>query len=43
VGSDENKLAALVIHVLRPDATPVGPEAIDAQRVVADLSAKLER
>jgi hypothetical protein len=43
VGSDENKLAALVIHVLRPDATPVGPAAIDAQRVVADLGAKLQR
>ncbi len=43
VGSDENKLAALIIHVLRPDATPAGPEAIDAQRVVADLSAKLDR
>jgi hypothetical protein len=42
VGSDENKLAALVIHVLRPDATSVGPEAIDAQRVVVDLSAKLQ-
>jgi hypothetical protein len=41
VGSDENKLAALIIHVLRPDAPAVGPEAIDAQRVVADLSAKL--
>jgi len=41
VGSDENKLAALIIHLLRPDAPPVGPEAIDAQRVVADLSAKL--
>lgn len=43
VGTDENKLAALVIHVLRPDATPVGPESIDAQRVVTELSAKLER
>lgn len=43
VGSDQNKLAALVIHVMRPDATPVGPEAIDAQRVVTDLGAKLQR
>jgi hypothetical protein len=43
VGSDENKLAALIIHVLRPDATPAGPEIIDARRVVADLSPKLQR
>jgi hypothetical protein len=43
VGTDENKLAALVIHVLGPDATPAAPESIDAQRVVTELSAKLER
>jgi hypothetical protein len=43
VGSDENKLAALVIHVLRPDAAPAEPESIDAQGVVTELSAKLER
>jgi hypothetical protein len=43
VGTDENKLAALVIHVLPPDATPARPESIDAQRVVTELSAKLER
>jgi hypothetical protein len=43
VGTDENKLAALVIHVLPPDATPAVPESIDAQRVVTELSAKLER
>jgi len=43
VGIDEDKLAALVIHVLGPDATQAGPESIDAQRVVTELSAKLER
>jgi hypothetical protein len=43
VGTDENKLAALVIHVLPPDATPAGSESIDAQRIVTELSAKLER
>jgi len=42
VGTDENKLAALVIHVLRPYATAAEPEAIDAQRVVTELSARLE-
>jgi hypothetical protein len=42
VGSDENKLAALVIHVLPPDATAAGPESIDAKRVVTELSATLE-
>jgi len=42
VGTDENKLAALVIHVLRPDAASAGPESIDAQRVVTELSAQFE-
>jgi hypothetical protein len=42
VGTDENKLAALVIHVLRPDAMVAASESIDAQRVVTELSAKLE-
>lgn len=44
VGTDENKLAALVIHILRPGATPGGgPEAMDAQRVVTDLGGELQR
>jgi hypothetical protein len=42
VGTDENKLAALVIHLLPRDATAAGSESIDAQRVVTELSAKLE-
>jgi hypothetical protein len=37
-----DKLAALVIHVSLPGATPVAPDAIDAERVVADLSSKLK-
>jgi hypothetical protein len=40
--SDEDKLAALVIHVSLPGTTPVAPDAIDAQQVVADLSSKLQ-
>jgi hypothetical protein len=39
----ENKLAALVIHVAMPGTTSVVPDTIDAQQVVADLSAKLQR
>jgi hypothetical protein len=42
VGTDEDKLAALVIHVLPPDATAAGSESIDAHSVVTELSTKLK-
>jgi hypothetical protein len=40
--ADEDKLAALVIHVSLPGATPVAPDAIDAHQVVADLGGRLQ-
>jgi hypothetical protein len=42
-GTSESKIAALVIHVLHPDTAPAAPGVLDAQMIVADLSAKVQR
>ena len=41
--SSEDKLAALVIHIVLPGSTSAAPDAIDAREVVAKLGTKLQR
>jgi hypothetical protein len=43
ISSSEDKVAALVIHILLPESTSAAADAINAREVIASLSAKLQR
>jgi hypothetical protein len=43
ISSAEDRVAALVIHIVLPGSSSAAPDAIDARDVITNLGAKLQR